>query len=268
MLPNVELEAGLRWKEWGGWGGVEDGNVIRTRRLIAFASSPVLNLMYSDLFSFILLISALLPLSQMWVCARAVPSWQDSGGNKADGRPDYSSLLWLCRIPPASLQRRPQNSEPLQQSARSLLPSVHLSSHLLGLTRSTIQYRNRKIIMPFIIPKAWAQIRLQPLVYYHGSALLSSLQSRTMIPLQRSSSFWISLVCINVAHRILASRNASLVPLCQLPAEIFKGREINSKRKKETANSGSLRKAAEQNSLWRLFCPLCLCCQKHNVKYI
>lgn len=73
--------------------GGEDGNVIRTRRLIAFASSPALNLMYSDLFSFILLISALLPLSQMWVCARAVPSWQDSGGNKADGRPDYSSLL-------------------------------------------------------------------------------------------------------------------------------------------------------------------------------
>lgn len=124
-----------------------------------------LNLMHSDLFSFILLISALLPLSQIWVCARAVPSWQDSGGNNTDSRPDYGSLLWLCRIPPASLQRRPQNSEPLQQSARSLLPPVHLSSHLLGLTRSTIQYRNGKIIMPFIIPKAWAQIRLQSLVY-------------------------------------------------------------------------------------------------------
>lgn len=217
----------------------KDGNVIRTRRLIAFASSPALNLMHSDLFSFILLIFALLLLSQMWVCARAAPSWLDSGGNKADSRPDYSSLHWLCRIPPASLQPRPQNSEPCNR-----LPALHYgpSTWALicsGLTRSTIQYRNRKIIMSFIIPEAWAQIRLQPLVYYRGSVLLSSPQSRNMIPVQRSSSFWIPLVCINVAHRILALRNASLVPLCQLPAENFKGRGENSERKKRKKKKSS-----------------------------
>lgn len=95
MLPNVELGAGFAEKseEKKNRRTRKDGNVIRTRRLIACASSPALNLMHSDWFSFILLISALLLLSQMWECARAVPSRQDSGGNKADGRPDYGSLL-------------------------------------------------------------------------------------------------------------------------------------------------------------------------------
>lgn len=122
MPPNVDLGAGLLWKEWGG--GTKrkrkDGNVIRTRRLIAFAASPAVNLMHSDLFPFILLISALLLLSQMWACAQAAPSRWDSGGNKADGRPDYSSLHWLCPIPPASLQPKPQQSEPCNRLARSL----------------------------------------------------------------------------------------------------------------------------------------------------
>lgn len=96
MPPNVDLGARASLKRVRRAGGEKKKerkrkDVIRTRRLIAFAASSALNPMHSDLFPFILPACALPLISQMWACARAAPSRPDSGGNKADGRPDYSS---------------------------------------------------------------------------------------------------------------------------------------------------------------------------------
>lgn len=83
------------FSEKGGKKKERDGNVIRTRRLIASPSSPalspVLNRTHLDLFSpFLLIFTPSALISCVCTCAALMTrQW----GNKADGLPDYSSLL-------------------------------------------------------------------------------------------------------------------------------------------------------------------------------
>lgn len=160
-------------------------SMIRTRQLIASLSSLPPSASRLHTFRFVLALS----LSVMCVCV--VPSWQDSG-NKAASLPDYSSLLQLQLLPPASLQPRPQPPNPA--TAWLLFSAVcppERSSVWISTRHNAIQ--EPQIITLFIMQKGLSSTL--GLLACLRSALITPTKSRYDTGPHLVDTTWRSLVC-------------------------------------------------------------------------